>query len=464
MIQLPQDFTESIQRILPDTEYDTFIEALQQDHTVSFRPNSCKGFTASPHPSHSVPWYSHGYYLEDRPSFTFDPLFHAGGYYVQEASSMFVAQALKQTGNAHTVLDLCAAPGGKSTLLRELLDDQALLVSNEPVRQRANILAENMIKWGHERCVVTNNYPQDFSSVGGIFDVIVADVPCSGEGMFRKDNPALDLWSMENVRKCASRQREILTAIWPALKEGGYLIYSTCTYNTMEDEENVLFISQELGADIINIPVSPSWEITGNLLEGESFPVYHFFPHRTRGEGFFLALLRKNSGSSSPHIKTKTSGQYLQPRKEKEWISAGDMVYKEMGNTGYALHKEDVPLVEWLGRHLNIVTMGLPLYEKKGDKHIPHHALSLSRLLEEGAFPRKELTFPQAIEYLGCRTLTFENAPKGHVLVTYGQVPLGFSNNIGSRANNMYPQAWRIRSSHPPKEASPIVRKEQYSK
>ena len=366
MIQLPPGFARSMQELLPVSEYETFLDALQQDCAVSFRPNLCKGFSVSDPALPSVPWYSQGYYLETRPSFTFDPLFHAGAYYVQEASSMFIAQALRQIPAPHTVLDLCAAPGGKSTLLRMLLPDDALLVSNDPIRQRAQILAENMIKWGHEGSIVTNNYPQDFSSLGAVFDLIVTDVPCSGEGMFRKNNPALELWSEDNVHMCAARQREILTSVWPALKEGGFLIYSTCTYNPDEDERNVLFISRELGADIIDIPTLPSWQIAGNLLPGESFPAYHFFPHRTRGEGFFLALLRKNVPASPARIKAKGNTSCPTLAKEKDWIAMPRMVCKETGDAGYALRKEDLPLTEWLGKHLDIVTMGVPLYIKKG--------------------------------------------------------------------------------------------------
>ena len=360
-----------------------------------------------------VPWCSTGYYLDERPDFTLDPLFHAGAYYVQEASSMFVEQALKQCGAPKLVLDLCAAPGGKSTLLRSLLPDDALLVCNEPIKARANVLMENIIKWGHEGCFVSCNYPRDFQQLRDMFDVVLVDAPCSGEGMFRKEQAAIDMWSPANVEECASRQRDIVETVWPALKSGGYLIYSTCTYNTHENEENVRHFCDTLGAELVEIPVASDWHITGSLLKGFDGPVYRFLPHKTRGEGFFLALIRKSQESRVKGRESRVESQESR-------------VLKRLTKALYPLY------------------MGEPQYEKKGNKQIPHHALAMSRHLAKDAYPTVELGLDDALRYLRREALRID-APRGYVLVTYDGLPLGFVNNVGNHANNLYPAEWRIR-------------------
>ncbi|MBO4999761.1 MAG: RsmB/NOP family class I SAM-dependent RNA methyltransferase, partial [Bacteroidaceae bacterium] len=240
-MNLPQAFIERTRQLLGETQYLPFEEALQTEVPVSIRLNVLKG--AKEVEGEPVPWASSGWYLKNRPTFTFDPLFHAGYYYVQEASSMFVEKVLREYVKEPVVmLDLCAAPGGKSTLCRSVLPEGSLLVANEVMRNRSQILAESLIKWGHPEIVVTNNDPADFTDLTHLFDVILTDVPCSGEGMFRKDQVAVDEWSLENVDVCWKRQRRILTDIWPALKPGGLLIYSTCTFNREEDEDNVTWI------------------------------------------------------------------------------------------------------------------------------------------------------------------------------------------------------------------------------
>ena len=358
---------------------------------------------------------------------------------------MFLEQALLQTGKPQTVLDLCAAPGGKSTLLRALLPDESLLVCNEPVGQRAQILVENMIKWGHEGCVVTSDYPESYGRLGAMFDLIVVDAPCSGEGMFRKDNPALELWSEDNVKMCAARQRDILRDVWPALKEDGYMIYSTCTYNLEENEKNVRYICDELGAEVVEIPVPEEWQIVGNLMRGERFPVYHFFPHRTRGEGLFMALLHKTSGA--PPMRKKNKMRYNRlPDAWKSRISGQCLQAFEKEGVCYAVREGDAPYVGCLQDFVKVLTCGIPVYEVKGKKDAPHHGLAMSRCLLKDAFPTVELSLEQALDYLRTMAIQVE-APRGYILLTYRSVPLGFANNLGAHANNMYPKTWRIRHS-----------------
>ena len=317
-MKLPQAFVERTRRLLGDEQYPVFEEALQKEVPVSIRPNRKK--IDKPIEGELVQWASSGYYLNVRPTFTFDPLFHAGCYYVQEASSMFVERVLATYVQEPVVmLDLCAAPGGKSTLSRNVLPEGSLLIANEVMRNRSQILAENLIKWGNPEVIVTNNDPSDFTPLENLFDVILTDVPCSGEGMFRKDEVAVEEWSVENVDVCWQRQRRILKDIWPTLKPGGLLIYSTCTFNREEDEDNVAWISRELGAEILTVPMDESWGITGNLI-GEDFPVYRFMPHRTKGEGFFLAVLRKRrfEEDKSSVYEVETVGLRNKTRKVKK--------------------------------------------------------------------------------------------------------------------------------------------------
>ena len=312
---LPIDFITRTRALLGE-EFDRLEAALNADVPVSIRINSMKG-TPAPKAGAPVAWCESGFYLPERLSFTFDPLFHAGAYYVQEASSMFLEQAIKAyVKEPVRCLDLCAAPGGKSTHLASLLPDGSLLVSNEVIRSRSYVLAENIAKWGRPDTIVINNDPEEIGeALPHLFDVIVTDVPCSGEGMFRKDTDSTGEWSVDNVRLCASRGRRIIHDIWNALKPGGILIYSTCTYNTEEDEENIHYIIEELGAEALPIPTQEEWQITGALRF--EHPVYRFFPHKTRGEGFFLAALRKAEGEieeivSSPKGK-KSEEKPLRP-------------------------------------------------------------------------------------------------------------------------------------------------------
>ena len=291
LMNLPVDFITRTGGLLGEGQFAALREALAKEPPVSIRMNRLK-MDAVPAGGHQVPWCGSGYYLASRPTFTFDPLFHAGCYYVQEASSMFLEQVLTQYVHEPVVmLDLCAAPGGKSTLARSVLPEGSLLVANEVMRNRVQVLAENVTKWGHPGTVVLNNDPADFVPLGELFDVILTDVPCSGEGMFRKDPVAVEEWSVENVTLCWQRQRRIVRDIWHCLKPGGLLVYSTCTYNREENEDNVAWIAEELGAEVLPVEVQSGWNISGNLA-GKDFPVYRFLPHRTEGEGLFMAVLR----------------------------------------------------------------------------------------------------------------------------------------------------------------------------
>ena len=403
MVNLPADFVAETRRIMGDERYNRFVGAFDEEAPTSIRVNPSKVSLAN---GERVPWCSEGYYLNNRPQFTFDPLLHAGCYYVQEASSMFVTHVLRNCQlsivNYQLALDMCAAPGGKSTALRSVLPDDCVLISNEPMGNRAQILLENVTKWGGPNHIVTNNYPRDFrkaklkffdkrSGTAG-FDLILCDVPCSGEGMFRKDPNAISEWSVQNVEKCWQLQREIVADAWECLNPGGLLIYSTCTYNTKENEENIRWILDTYDAQVLDIPVDPSWNITGSLLEGFNEPVYRFIPGITRGEGLFVCALRK----------------------------AGSLEPKPFNAKKLALKVLDVEF-------------------EKSDVCV-------------------DVDYATALKYLRGEALVLPaDTPRGIVTITYQGQPLGPAKNIGNRANNLYPKAWRIKSTHLPSEAPNIL-------
>jgi len=433
-MKLPEAFIANTRALLGN-EWEAFYQALQEPSPVSIRLNPAKTQAIPFEGTTPVPWTSNGYYLDSRPSFTFDPRFHGGAYYVQEASSMYLEKVIGEyLDNTIKVLDLCAAPGGKSTHISSMLPPDSLLVANEVIRPRANILTENLIKWGNPNTIVTNNDPAAFAALPGFFDIILADLPCSGEGMFRKDPAAIDEWSPDNVRLCAQRQRRIVADAWPALKEGGIFIYSTCTYNREENEENLDWILDEYGAEIA---VEPT----------------RFWPHRTKGEGFFIAALRKTnpersiSSNKKQSQKKKTEASKLLV---SDWvINPDEFIISEDNNKIRAIPKVHYHDYQSLSRALRLVNAGIDLGEIKGKDIIPAHALAMSNLLNKEAFAQWEVDQATALQYLRNEALQRlpPALPKGFVLITYQNLPLGFVKNIGNRANNLYPSAWRIRKS-----------------
>ncbi len=420
---LPTEFVEYTQSLFGCERWQHYVDAFSQEAPASIRINPLKAhdigtLNFGKATTEPVPWCRSGYYLSERPDFTLDPLLHAGAYYVQEASSMFLDEVVRQLmpelpQDGGVALDLCASPGGKSTLLRAALPEGCTLYSNEPDHKRANILMENLQKQGFPRVIVTNNYAKDYARSGLVFDFVLCDVPCSGEGMFRKDVGAIGEWSLQNVMKCQALQRSIVEDIWPQLKPGGIMVYSTCTFNTRENEENVRWIVEQLGADIVKIDTAADWGITGSLLAGWHEQVYRFIPGTTKGEGLFMAVLRK-AADAEFHVGKKT----------KKGQSA---------DSGLRILHSSTGCIEGT---------------RKGKDIIPAHAEALSVTLEADKYPRAELTRDDALRYLRRETITLPaDTPRGYIVVTYHDMPLGFVKNIGNRANNLYPQEWRIRKN-----------------
>ena len=424
MVQLPAVFTEKTRLLMGEERFERYLQSFEEGPPVSIRMNPEKMADDSWQIEEAtpVPWCRGGYYLKQRPSFTMDPLLHAGYYYVQEAASMFLDEVLRQMHNAFvnhdpsairplTSLDLCAAPGGKSTLLRSALPKDCVLYSNEPIRNRANILLENVTKWGYENHLVTNNYPKDYRKSKLMFDLILCDVPCSGEGMFRKDEATIREWSEQNVEKCWQLQRDIVDDAWACLNAGGLLIYSTCTFNTKENEENIrYFLEQYDDMEVVPINIQPEWNITGSLLEGFHEPVYRFIPGISRGEGLFMCVLRKSLPTASSQKRGKQEA-------------------------------------------LNILTSPL----RHQTSALSHQTSALS---PQPSALHVDLDYQSAISYLRGEALVLpEGTPRGEVTVCFQGHPLGPVKNIGSRANNLYPKEWRIRTTHIPTEYEPILKK-----
>lgn len=401
---------------------------------VRFNPFKCEDFPSNLEVEDAVPWSPNGAYLKQRPSFTLDPLFHAGLYYVQDPSAMMVGWMLRQVlerGYACSkVLDLCAAPGGKTTdisaSLREM-GDRYLLVANEVIHARALTLQDNVARWGDPNIVVSNSDPRDFSRLNSFFDIIVADVPCSGEGMFRKSENARQMWSEENVQMCASRQRRILADAWASLREGGVLIYSTCTLNDDENDANVAWIAQELGAEVLRFDMP---------FDGPKATQYGFLmvPGEVRGEGQYCAALVKD-GAPRAASKDDVSSQ----NSDSEGIG-----FFNRGDEIYAVPDYVASQMSFVGKKINVLNAGVHAFTMKGKDRIPSADLALSTVLSDDDFPDVSLDLKDALRFLHKDAIVLRDAPLGYVTVSYLGHRLGFMKNLGNRANNLHPAPRRI--------------------
>lgn len=440
-----------MQELLGPGDSSRFFEALEQEPATAVRKNPFK-------PSHAfdeaeaVPWCPDGRYLAQRPSFIADPLFHAGAYYVQESSSMFLHHALSQLLPRFTapvkVLDLCAAPGGKSTLISSLLREEDLLVSNEIIRARVNVLEENLLRWGQSNVLISNNDPRDFSALEDYFDVILVDAPCSGEGMFRKDKKAVEEWSGQHVALCAGRQQRIITDVLPALKPGGLLIYSTCTFNEQENEEQVKWLIAEHGFEPVPVAIDPQWPIHDQTKHASPLPVYRFFPHLVKGEGLFMACLQKPQGATAG-VKFREHALAFVHRKSlpvlHTWLQQPeryDLI--EWNKQVHALPKHLVQDVAILAKYLHLRNAGVRMGELIREALVPDHQLALSNALSQSvrsiAVSREE-----ALKYLKKDALVFaQKQEPGISLLRYEGLGIGWVKVLPNRVNNYLPAHLRI--------------------
>jgi NOL1/NOP2/sun family putative RNA methylase len=399
-----------------------------------------------------VPWSSNGYYLSERPSFTLDPLFHAGAYYVQEASSMFLEQALKQTVDLSQplkVLDLCAAPGGKSTLLQSLISKESVLISNEVIKTRVNVLSENITKWGAANVMVTNNDAKDFKRLQNYFDVIIVDAPCSGSGLFRKDTAAINEWSVNNVQLCGQRQQRILVDIISSLKENGVLIYSTCSYSKEEDEDICDWMIKELKIESVKLKLNSNRGIVETISEKENSFGYRFYPDKIKGEGFFIAVFKKQKNEVIGK-QQKVSKKNLEFATAKE-INVCQAFLKKAADFFFIKQGEEIIAIPV---HLqnDLISIQSSLYIKKAgiktgtvirNELIPDHELALSTILN-ASIPSVAVDLEMALQYLRRKEIKITTAFKGWALITYNSLPLGWAKILPNRINNYYPVNWRI--------------------
>lgn len=449
---LPKPFEQRMRQQL-GTEFDLYLKSLKEPAPVSVRINRAKNADAAS--ADVVGWENDGFYLSERPVFTLDPLFHAGMYYVQEACSMFAGYAVKtllgDNVSNSAILDLCAAPGGKSTHYASMIGDNGLLVCNEVIGSRVPILQENLAKWGRPNVIITKSDPSGFGKLGGFFDVVAIDAPCSGEGLFRRDYSAMDEWSVENAELCAQRQRRIIADAWNCIKPGGYLVYSTCTFNPNEDELNMDWIAQNYDAENVQLPINEKWGIC--KIEYNGLQGYRFIHYKTKGEGFFLCVFRKKDGDVANWQKGKVK-KHLQHAPQALIKQTTPML---IGNFEFYLNNDEIRAIpasidkqyQYLCDKLHVVGAGIETAKVFGNKLQPQHELAMSNNINRQYFNTIDLNLNDALKYLHRDAIFVEGAKQGINLVTYKNTPLGWVKNLGTRWNNLYPQNWKIRMNLP---------------
>ena len=463
MISLPDELLRSLNG-LPGFDRGAF-EAVHASggQVTSIRVNPAK-WKNDP-ALERVPWSSWGYYLPERPSFTFDPLFHAGAYYVQEASGMFLEQAMRQgmrqalgqaaepSGSARPlrVLDLCAAPGGKSTLLQSLLSPDSLLVANEVIRNRVTILEENMVKWGGDNVVVTSSDPEAFGRLENYFDVIVVDAPCSGSGLFRREPEAVREWSPDAVRLCHQRQQRILADCWPALRRDGLLIYSTCSYSREENEDIVDWMVSDLGGTTCPLSIAADWNIVETQGESGAFG-YRFYPDRLKGEGLFMACVRKNGGGTPVALRNKSTSARVSKKDVERiagWVESKQLLaYFHHGDVIHAMPENLIAEIPVLQSACYLKRAGVPIGKLSVKDLIPEHDLAVSTIVS-GTLPVMELSRGEALSYLRKDEMELQPSHRGWMLVRYEGQNLGWIKALSGRINNYYPKEWRILRREP---------------
>ena len=445
---LPASFSENITSKLGPTMFSRFLESMDAEVPVSIRINHQK--MLKPDHLEQVAWCKSGFYLAERPIFTLDPAFHSGAYYVQEASSMFIGYILEKieiSNNGLKILDLSAAPGGKSTLIASILNGKGLLVANEIIKNRAYTLKYNLSKEGYSNVIVTNNDPKDFSHLTSFFDIILVDAPCSGEGMFRKDPIAIGEWSPENVKNCSLRQQKIIHDVMPALKPDGYLIYSTCTYNDAENIENITKFADQYDLKSVELDVPDIWQIVKTEKNGRIG--YQFYPHLAKGEGFFAAVLQKNNDAEYKlKLQTSKNLQVLnhknRPLDIEAWVDIQNhcLLADKMGTIHLFpdAFAEDAKILD---HYLKLIYCGTSVGLPNKNILIPDHslALSLNRSIEINTI---EMDTNTALHYLKKDLYAVEHARKGWLLATYKGQGIGWLKNLGDRINNYLPAEYRI--------------------
>lgn len=447
-MQLPEAFIQQMKAQLGD-EWPAFLEALSNPPPVSIRFNPLKGYKLEENAG-KVKWNPEGVYLPKRPVFTLDPSFHAGAYYVQEASSMFVGEAVRQLAGLDKpvrALDLCAAPGGKSTLLLSALPPGSVVLANEVIRSRYQILRQNLIKWGYPNACSSMHDSRDFGPLAGFFNLVLVDAPCSGEGLFRKGPGAVEEWSPAAVQLCAGRQKRILADAAGLLAPGGILLYCTCTYNRQENEENAAWLQETSGLVPEAVRLAADWGVASSGIG------YQFYPHRARGEGFYLAAFRKKEGPSyaGPKLREPAPRGYAAiPARMadglKQWVRGPESLafFQDAAGQVFAIPEQQQEAVAQLSHVLSRFQAGVEIGQFKQKDFVPAHALALSTLVAD-AIPRASLSREDALRYLKKENVNLPGLPEGWRLVQYQGLSLGWIKGLKNRTNNYFPKEWRIR-------------------
>lgn len=425
-------------------ESRAFFESLNEEAPISIRINREKFNKILS--LEKVDWTKYGYYLNSRPLFASDPLWHAGAYYVQEASSMAIEQAflaVKQTIKENLkILDLCAAPGGKSTHLLNLMNADDVLISNEVIQNRVGVLQENIRKSGFSNVIVTNQDSNQYSQLKNFFDLVLIDAPCSGEGLFRKDKNAVDHWNGENLKTCELRQKRILKDVIPSVKTGAYMIYSTCTYNPKENEEQLDFL------------ISNGFEPVNFKINGIHNFFHSFLPHQTKGEGFFIGLLRKIKGVNDDENKIKNKFQ-IEKVQQTFLENQNSKIVVKWGNTKIAVSEQVFETLKYLP--FKPVSFGTECVEVKGQLELPSEYLVFSNEFNQTLYPKIELDIKQAISYLSNQSISIKMEWKGYVTLCYKGVNIGLGKSIGNRINNLFPNPWKLKKDIKPDDYFTIL-------
>jgi 16S rRNA C967 or C1407 C5-methylase (RsmB/RsmF family)/NOL1/NOP2/fmu family ribosome biogenesis protein len=433
---LPKAFEERIIATLGKDEFSAFKASLEHGSPTSIRINKHK-FQTTPN-LEQIPWCASGFYLPERPNFSSDPLWHSGAYYVQEASSMLLEQAfikIKSVNqNALKILDLCAAPGGKSTHLASLCNSEDLLVANEIIKSRVGVLSENIKKQGHWNTIITSADSKDFAELGELFDVILVDAPCSGEGLFRKDHAAMDHWNSENIQVCELRQKRILNDAIKCLKPNGYLIYSTCTYNPGENQNQIEML------------LNTGFESVDFTVLNQTVSSFQCYPHQFKGEGFFISLLMKTESYDSPVGRKKhTNLKDIKP--QDEWMQCLKMELDvRLFNDKLIYSSSDA--FEFFTEHLSTIycsSIGCELGTLKSYGFTPSEYLPFSLAVNQEHFSILNLDQTQALHYLNKQIIPHSGNQKGYVTLAFKENLLGFGKFAGNRINNLFPSEWRLR-------------------
>lgn len=429
--------------------------------SVAVRVNADKGAMVPPD-ADKVAWCNEAFYLAERPLFAADPAWHQGRYYVQEASSMASEAAMRAIvalipeAKSLRILDACAAPGGKTMGILEAAGKDAFIVANEFEKLRANILAENIAKRGAANCAISLGPAQAFAALPEAFDIIAADVPCSGEGMMRKDAVAVSQWTPALVEHCAALQRDIITALWTALKPGGFLLYSTCTFNRSENEENIEYIIRELGGESVALGLDAYKGVETAI--GSNIHAYRFFPGRVRGEGLFIAAVRKPGEGSDSRYPAAGKEDTAARKFIDSYLTAPAAFAARKGSVNVeAVPRQHDDFVATLRKKVRLLRGGLPTAELKGRDLVPVNELALSTIVRPNAIPEMPLDYTGAMAYLRGEALSDipDGTPRGYIAPSFDGCRLGLAKCVGRRANNLYPTPLRLRlnelPSTPPK-------------